>query len=137
MDFKFFNFRALSSDSNLNESDLQNRIGSTANSYTLELNTSDYHEKCWWTLDNQSVSISPNDNTYAYSNTESDIAGLICTLESIVGAILSFILIVALLKNSELRKEYMTKTIVSIAITDLLFCVFFLPVMSLHYFTRY
>ena len=141
MEFNFFNFRTLSSDSNLNESHFQTnysgRMGSTANSFTLNLTTSDYHKKCWWTLENQSVSITTDDNTFAYSNTESNIAGIICTLESIAGSILTFIFIVALLKNNELRREYMTKTIVSIAITDFLFCVFFLPIMSLHYFARY
>ena len=145
MEFNFFKFRISSSDSNLNGSHFQSRIGSTANSYTLDylniednkISTSDYHKKCWWTLVNQNVSITQNDTTFAYSNTESNISGLICTLESIAGSILTFLLIVALLKNNELRKEYMTKTIVSIAITDFLFCVFFLPVMSLHYFARY
>ena len=137
MEFNIFNFRVASSDSDVNETQFQKRIGSTKNAHPLDLSTSDYHKKCWWTLENQSVPITPNDNTFAYSNTESIIAGIICTLESTVGSILCFLLIVALLKNSELRREYMTKTIVSIAVTDFLFCVFFLPIMSLHYFTRY
>ena len=130
----FFNFEKLISDSN---SGIQNRIGSTAHSHPVDLNTSDYHEKCWWTLEKESVSTTIYDGTFSYSNTDANVAGIICTLESIVGALLSLLLIVVLLKNSEIRKEYMTKTVVSIAITDFLFSVFWLPLMSLHYFTRY
>ena len=118
------------------ESSLASRIGKTVQSYKLPINDSEIHKYCWWTLSGQNVSVNENDTSFAYSDTEADVAGVIFGLESVAGTLLNFALIVALLKNSEIRKEYMTKNIVSILITDFLFGVFFLPVMSLRFFKR-
>ena len=118
------------------ESSLASRMGQTVQSYRLPINDSEIHKYCWWTLSGQNVSINENDTSFAYSDTEADVAGVIFGLESVAGTLLNFVLIVALLKNSEIRKEYMTKNIVSILITDFLFSVFFLPIMSLRFFKR-
>jgi hypothetical protein len=104
--------------------------------YKLPFNTSESHDVCWWTLDGESTSIPVNDTTFAYSETERYIAGVIFALQSIIGAVLNFLLIIALLWNYKLRKEYLTKTIVSIAITDFLWSVYFLPQYSLYFFQK-
>ena len=118
------------------ESSLASRIGETVQSYKLPINNSEIHKYCWWTLSGQNVSINENDTSFAYSDTEANAAGVIFGLESVAGTLLNLVLIVALLKNSEIRKEYMTKNIVSILVADFLFCVFFLPIMSLRFFKR-
>ena len=118
------------------ESSLASRIGETVQSYKLPINNSEIHKYCWWTLSGQNVSINENDTSFAYSDTEANAAGVIFGLESVAGTLLNFVLIVALLKNSEIRKEYMTKTIVSILVADFLFSIFFLPIMSLRFFKR-
>ena len=127
------NLLKFTADSNLNQDSF--RLGSTELAYTLEINSSNYHKECWWTLGEEITSISANDTTFAYSTIEGGIAGIICALLGMIGTVLNFLLIVGLLRNPEIRKEYMTKSIVSIAITDLLFSVFLLPIMSFHYFT--
>ena len=113
-------------------SSLVSRIGLTAHSYKLPQTDSEIHKDCWWTLPNDST----NDTSFAYSDGEADAAGVIFGLESVAGILLNFVLIVALLKNAEIRKEYMTTTIISILITDFLFSIFFLPIMSLRFFKR-
>ena len=128
-----FDLRFIKSET---ESSLVSRIGQTVQSYKLPINDSEIHKYCWWTLGGQNVSIKENDTSFAYSDTEANAAGIIFGLESVAGTLLNFVLIVALLKSSEIRKEYMTKNIVSILITDFLFGVFFLPVMSLRFFKR-
>ena len=132
--FKFFKSYA----SNESDSWLASRmIGLTDQSYKVQLNNSDIHDYCWWTLRGQNVSIAENDTSFAYSDVEANLGGVIFGLESAAGTLLNSVLIVALLKNSEIRKEYITKTIISILITDFLFSVFFLPIQSLRFFKRY
>ena len=104
--------------------------------YKLDFNTSDSNDVCWWTLDGEINSIPINDTTFAYSDTERYIAGVIFAFQSIIGAVLNFLLIIALLWNFKLRKEYLTKTIVSIAITDFLWSVYILPQYSLYFFQK-
>ena len=104
--------------------------------YKLPFNTSDSNDVCWWTLDGEATSIPINDTTFAYSDTECYIAGVIFAFQSIVGAVLNFLLIIALLWNFKLRKEYLTKTIVSMPITDFLWSVYFLPQYSLYFFQK-
>ena len=132
--FKFFkSYANHESDSSL----ASRMIGLTDQSYKVQLNNSDNHDYCWWTLRGQNVSISENDTSFAYSDVEANLGGVIFGLESAAGTLLNFVLIVALLKNSEIRKEYITKTIISILITDFLFSIFFLPIQSLRFFKRY
>ena len=98
-----------------------------------KLNSSMYFDNCWMKLsphlDNSSFRC--NDTSFAYNETQAWFAGLAIALESFTGTILNFLVIVALLRNSELRKEYMTPGIISMAITDFLFSVAVLPVLSL------
>ena len=112
------------------------RIGKTIQSYKIKLNDSQAHDYCWWTLRGTNVSISENDTTFAYPDVVADTAGVLFGLEGAVGVLLNVVLISALLRNSSIREQYMTKTIVSILISDFLFSGFWLPIMSLRFVNR-
>ena len=128
-----FNFNIFKSKVKLQDEDdfINPRLGLTDQAWQVEFNSSSNGNFCWWTLNSSEV-----DTTPAYSNVQSDIAGVVLMLLSIPGAILNFLLIVALLKNTKIRQEYLTKTVVSIAITDFLWNIIWCPVLSLRYFTR-
>ena len=73
---------------------------------------------------------------YVYSEGESILAGLGATFQAIAGTILNLLVIVALLKNTNLRKEYLTPAIISLSVTDLLFSVITLPALAHRYFSQ-
>ena len=73
---------------------------------------------------------------YCYSEGESILAGLGATFQAIAGTILNLLVIVALLKNTNLRKEYLTPAIISLSLTDLLFSVVTLPALAHRYFSQ-
>ena len=75
-----------------------------------------------------------NDTSFAYTRGQAVFAGLGAAFESIAGTLLNLLIILALLKNSNLRKEYLSLAIVSLAATDLLFSLLVLPVASLQMF---
>ena len=111
------------------EGDLVLRLAGTMDSLKIrspDLASHGSHEQFWWTLDTKFTN-----TTSAYSDVESNVAGVIFTIQSIAGSILNFLLIVALLRNPKIRKEYLTMTIVSISITDYLWSVWVLPYLSL------
>ena len=132
-----FNFNIFKSKVNLPEDDDSINLrqglkrGLTDKAWQVEFNSSSNGDFCWWTLNSSEVDLTP-----AYSNVQSDIAGVVFMLLSIPGSILNFLLIVALLKNTKIRQEYLTKTVASIAITDFLWNIIWCPVLSLRYFTR-
>ena len=114
------------------ERDIVQRLADTMDS--LKISSIDFpshgsHEHCWWTLQTNFT-----DTIFAYSDLESNAAGVIFTLQSIAGSILNFLLILALLRNPKIRKECLTLTIVSITITNFIWCVYVLPIMSMHFF---
>lgn len=112
------------------------RLGDTKRAYNISFNSSNYHDLCWWTPEIQSASITENDSTVAQSEVTSYIAGTVTAIQSVIGVILNLLLIIALLKTSKLRTQYLTKAIVSILVTDFLFCVSFLPLISIRFFAR-
>lgn len=94
------------------------------------------NDKCW-SKSNSSPSayhLQDNDGPYLTANTESIIGGVIIAVESAGGTILNFLVIVALLRNTKLRKEYITPFIISNAMTDLLFSTLTLPTLSIRFF---
>ena len=78
-----------------------------------------------------------NDTGYCYSTAESIIAGLGATIQSIAGTFLNLLVILALLNNDNLRKQYFTPSIISLSMTDLLFSMFTLPMLAIRYFVQY
>ena len=81
-------------------------------------------------------SILDDSTDYCYSDAESILAGLVAMLQAIAGTMLNLLVIVALLINTHLRKEYLTPAIISLSVTDLLFSVITLPALAHRYFSR-
>ena len=103
--------------------------------YHIALNSSQQFNHCWM-LETGDFDPKKVDLSYVYTDFEATVLGSIVALISITGTILNTVVICALLKNPEIRKEYLTPSIISIAVTDLLFCVLCLPVHSLHFYTK-
>ena len=103
--------------------------------YHLVNLTDSYMTTCYLKVDMRSTL---NDSTeYCYSTEESIIAGVAATFQGIAGTFLNFLFIVAVLKHANLRKEYLTPSIISLATTDLLFSAFTLPMLAIRYFSQY
>ena len=75
-----------------------------------------------------------NEPSFVYTDAQSIISGLIAALMSTAGTILNLLVILAILNNSKLRKDYLTPAIVSLASTDLVFSLAWLPFESLRLF---
>ena len=103
--------------------------------YHIDLDFSQHFNKCWM-LEKGDFNLTTVDLSYVYTDFEATVLGLIVASISITGTILNAVVICALLRNPEIRKEYLTPSIISIAVTDLIFCVLCLPVHSLHFFTQ-
>ena len=112
-----------------------NVVGGTNISHYLRVNLTDAHmDICYLKVDMNSEL--DNSTDYVYSDGESILAGLGATFQSIAGTILNILVIVALLKNTILRKEYLTPAIISLSLTDLLFSVITLPALAHRYFSQ-
>ena len=61
-------------------------------------------------------------------------AGVVVTIESIGGTLLNLLVIIALFRSPQLRKEYLTPFIISNAMTDLIFSAIPLPTLSTRLF---
>ena len=99
----------------------------------FHLNSSSYFDKCWYRADSSS---SPIDTRFVYIEPVSIAAGFLYCTESAVGAILNFLVIIVLLKSKTLRKEYLSPSIINIALTDFLYSIFVLPVQCLRFYMR-
>ena len=99
-------------------------------------NSSKYFNSCWMKIDpSTNISFFQSNNTnYVYSEVESTLAGLLYSIESGGGLIMNVLLIMALLRSTKLYKEYLTPSIISISLNHVLYCVYSLPVQSLHFF---
>ena len=75
-----------------------------------------------------------NGTDWVYDPAESIIAFLGATLQSIAGIVLNLLVVIALLRTPNLRKEYMTPFILSLAATDLIYSAFTLPIIAARYF---
>ena len=109
-----------------------------SNCHLINFTSSIYFEKCWM-LDNAtlaSLEIDSSDPDFIYTETESIMDGTIIALQCIFGTILNFLVIVALLRNSELRMEYLTPTIISIAVANFIHSIYTLPILSVYFFVK-
>ena len=96
-------------------------------------------DMCW-------IKLNTSSNVYIYrKNDDYDLefndnyagivsAGVIVTIGSIGGTLLNLLVIIALLRNSQLRKEYLTPFIISNAMTDFIFSSIWLPTLSIRCF---
>ena len=97
------------------------------------INSSKYFDKCWYRGDTDS---SPVDPSFVYTELVATAAGFLYCVESAIGAILNFLVILVLIKSKKLRKEYLSPSIVNIAWTDFLYSIFILPFNSLRFYMR-
>ena len=102
----------------------------------VNITDSPYNEQCWMPLDGNSTSnpVLSNETGYAYTGITTVWAGLGTCIESVFGVVLNGLVIMALLKNPKLRKEYLTPAIVSLALTDFLYSWHLLLPLSIHFF---
>ena len=99
--------------------------------HLVNLSNSKYNTECYLKVDvNSALS---NDTEYCYTTAESIIAGLGATFQSIAGTILNFLVIVALIRTKSIRHEYITPSILSLIVTDLLFSTITLPMLAARY----
>ena len=120
----------------LNE--LESRIGKTHEAFQVGIDSDGYYDQCWWTLNdtNETASTAPSKTASVYSEAEAGFATAVFALFSVVGAVLNFLMIIAIVKNKKFRKEYLTPTLVSILVTDFVFSIYYLPIMSSSYYIR-
>ena len=96
---------------------------------------SEYFKKCWMkTSANLSDDTENLGMSSLYSRSTLNVAGTLIGIESIGGVLLNAIMLIILLRKPDLRKEYLTPSIISIALSDFLFCLICLPLLSLHFF---
>ena len=101
---------------------------------SISFNASEYFTTCWTTSGEEYAETENLGMSSLYSKATLAAAGTATGIESFAGVILNAIILIILIKNSELRNEYLTPSIISIALTDFLFCLIGLPVLSLHFF---
>jgi hypothetical protein len=77
-----------------------------------------------------------SDTGFLLSENESTAAGMLATGASIPGTILNFLIILAIIRSPELRKEYLAPSVASITVTDFLFSVYVLSATSRHNLNR-
>ena len=119
----------------LNE--LKSRIGKTHEAFQVEIDSNGYYDQCWWTLENETSPNVTRKTASVYSEAEAGFATGVFALFSVVGAVLNFLMIIAIVKNQKFRKEYLTPTLVSILVTDFVFSIYYLPIVSSSYYIRY
>ena len=102
--------------------------------HLVDLENNDYMKKCYLKVDMNSKLDESTD--YVYSEMQSTLGGVGATIESILGIILNLLVIVALVENPYIRKQYLTPAIVSLATTDLLYSFITLPMQAHNYFSR-
>ena len=99
----------------------------------VKINTSDYFDQCWLHVDPSSTIpiVRSTDPSFVYTPTESIIFGIGYIPLSIMGSVLNLLVMLAILKSPELRKEYLTPSIFSIALNDFIFSICTIPIASL------
>ena len=102
--------------------------------HDVDLDGSDYNDHCYLKVDLNSAL--DNSTDYIYSSALTVFAGVGCFLESLVGQVLNLIVLLALCKDAKLRKEYLFIPVVSLILTDYLFSITTLPMLSVRFFVR-
>ena len=99
---------------------------------------SSYFDSCWMKIDPTSDSsiVHSTDPSIVLSDGQGIIQGIVYMLLSIAGATLNFLVILAIYKSSDLRRSYLTPTILSLALGDFVFSIYILPPASLRGFTK-
>lgn len=99
----------------------------------VKINTSEYFDYCWLKVAPSSTDpvVRSTDPSYVYSNTESFLLGIENIPLGVVGSVMNLLVILATLRSCELRKEYLTPSILSLALNDFIFSITFFPITSI------
>ena len=108
--------------------------GKNISHYHLMSLTNSSMRQCYLKVD--MLSKLDNSTDYCYNEVESILGGVGSTIQAIAGTILNLLVILALLKNEHLRKEYLTPAIISLSTTDLIFSILTLPMLAHRYFLQ-
>ena len=104
----------------------------------VPLHSSNYFDECWIRL-NGTSNISANismKTDFWLPESDSVLAALVFAVVGLCGTFLNSLVIASLLRSAELRKGYLTPSVVSIAITDLIFSLVGGIYGSTHFFIR-
>ena len=104
----------------------------------MPLNSSNYFNSCWTKINYKEPTprALTEDPGFVYSDEVAITIGSFQTLECIVGSILNLLVILAVLRSKDIRKEYITPSLLSIAITDFIFSAYSIPVSAIKFFSR-
>ena len=104
----------------------------------VTINTSKYFDQCWLKVDPCSTFplVRSTDPSFVFSDTESILFGVYDIFLSVFGSAMNLLVILAILRSSELRKEYLTPSILSITLNDFSFSISTILVMSLMGLTK-
>ena len=81
-------------------------------------------------------SVLSNETGWIYTAGQSIASSNVLMLLSVTGMFLNSLVILALVKTPSLRKEYLTPFIISLAVTDLIFSTFSLPMLAIRFAMR-
>ena len=122
-------------DEHIEDNDHDDHIGETFDRFThfheVPLLTSNYFNTCWTKIDFRTVRVISDDPSFHYTYAQSVTEGVFNIVLSICGIILNLLVILAILRNKEIRKEYLTPSIFSISCTDLIFSLSSIPSLSI------
>ena len=105
--------------------------------HPVPLNSSKYFNTCWTKLNFLNSTFSHSlDPSYYYTYNQAMTEGVLNCLLAISGVALNLIVISVIMRNKEIRKEYLTPSFLSIAITDLMFSSVIIPALCIITFTE-
>ena len=105
--------------------------------HPVPLNSSNYFNSCWTKLNFLNTTFKhSSDPSYYYTYNQALTEGVLNSLLSISGVALNLIVIFVIMRNKEIRKEYLTPSFLSIAITDLMFSSVIIPALCIISFTE-
>ena len=104
--------------------------------FEVALNTSNYFNSCWTNINTTEWGgrALTEDPDFVYSDAVAIMTGLFTTFESILGIVLNLLVILSVLRSKDIRKEYLTPSILSIAITNFIFSVYIIPLTAIKFF---
>ena len=99
----------------------------------VNVNTSKYFEQCWMKVDPTTTSeiMNSTDPSYAYSEGDALLQTILLMPLSFIGTILNILVIWVIVRCPELRSEYLSFSILSSSLTDLLWGLSITPITSL------
>ena len=112
-------------------------LAKTHQAILVPMDSDEFYDECWWTEKTSKYFEMPNATASVYPEIGTTLASIYFTLLSVVGSVLNFLMIIALLKTPQFKKEYLTPTLVSISIGDFIFSIYVLPILSASYVVRY